>query len=157
MNTYTRLALGTALLFGAGVGSTTHAADAYWGATDNIAHSTFENGIVVAVVFDERARCNQSLLAVSGNPDIVRIGMEVDGVSYGNVEAYMEGDLAVAILTERGLSAIKNGSRMTIFTDRGYLPLDLSGSSAALVTAYENCMQPPAHKLLFPTGRLVEF
>jgi hypothetical protein len=157
MNTYTRLILGAAAIFTIGLAVDLRADDSYWGVNEYAAITRVNNGISVAVIFDEQHNCDVAHLGVFGNPAIQRIGLHIDNEDLGWVEAVVEGQLALATLTNTGLSGIKRGKQMLLQTDQGSLPLNLTGSSAALNAAYENCKRPPAYKVLFPSGQLVGF
>jgi hypothetical protein len=137
-----------------------------WRAFDHgVAMTAFEHGIAVGVVFSSEENCDVARLAIHGNTDITAMHLSVDGENLGMAETVSISETAYVLLLDDGLRALRNGRRAILTTDQGRLSLDLTGSSAAIVGAYESCMADvrreqqtsPAYRVLMPTSREVSF
>jgi hypothetical protein len=134
-----------------------HAQAVSWQAHETSAVTFFENGIAVFVDFPPFAKCDDAILGIIGNEDIERMGMVVDEKVFALTETTNVDRIAMVTLSDGALRSLKNGRKAFIVTEQGSLPIDLTGSSAAINKAYQGCLDAlspePAVKILQPSPR----
>lgn len=117
-------------------------ASADWIAQNSLAIANPGDPVLTGITFEEGDTCDSASLFILGNKDVRAISLVVDGTAYGTAEATLYGDVAMIVTAGPGaLRAIKSGTQAAVITDQGSIYINLSGSAAAMNSAYAACMR----------------
>ena len=104
-----------------------------WENIDEFAYANLGDQVVVGISYETSENCDKAGLFVIGNADVSTIGLVVDSINFGVVEAYTtQTDVKLATLDYRALSALKAGKQMAVVTDQGTVYVSLRGSTRAI-------------------------
>ena len=113
----------------------------YWGASENVATTSFNSGIDLLVVFMPETGCNDAVFAIAGNNAISELAVNIDGEIYtGSLDASNRLSRGVGfVASDSFLYALKSGYEAYLVTDQGSLGMTLNGSAAAINSAWRYC------------------
>ena len=120
-------------------------ANSYWSVNYeyNVAETSFDNGIAVAVMFYKSTGCNEAGLLIKGNGTISNLIVVIDGETFTNSDGRpgFTHDNGVAYdINDDFLHALKHGNHAAIVTNRGTITMSLQGSAKAINQAWQACL-----------------
>jgi hypothetical protein len=97
-----------------------------WGWTGYVAHTAFENGIGLYVLFNPESGCDLAHFAIGGNDQIKSISFTIDSHQYRSAKPellYLDNGVSLAgfTLSQQALRDLKSGYYLRIETDEGTL------------------------------------